>query len=95
MLLIRKISLHFFIIREEMNVAKCSQSACSNFLLRHFYAIFAWSYIEEYELIIWLVVRKIAKYQAIYGFYGVVISYEKRSISYDTEFHIFSPDQSY
>ena len=36
--------------------------------LRHFYAISAWGCIEKHELIIWLVLRKTALYQALAAF---------------------------
>ena len=36
--------------------------------LRHFYAISAWGCIEKHELIIWLVLRKTALFQALAAF---------------------------
>jgi hypothetical protein len=36
--------------------------------LRHFYAILAWMYIEKYEIMIWLVMRKTRKNWIIEAF---------------------------
>ncbi len=43
----------------------CKLAGFSTPFLRHFYAISAWDCIEKYEVTIWLVLRKIALYQAL------------------------------
>ena len=51
-----------------LNVVVLFSSAKQPIPLRHFYAISAWDCIEKYEVIIWLVLRKTALYQALAAF---------------------------
>ena len=46
----------------------CKLADSSTPFLRHFYAISALDCIEKYEVIIWLVLRKTALYQALAAF---------------------------
>ena len=62
----------------------CSLVVLINFLLRYFYAFFAWSHIEEHEVINFQVFLKPLSYQAFMGNYRILWSYENRHFSLDT-----------
>lgn len=68
-------------------VVVCPCVVLIDFLLRHFYAIFVWGYVEIYEIIKPTAFPKTACYQAFMGNYRILWRYENRSSSLDTKLH--------